>query len=117
LRTQAHQAAQTLLSLRDRPTAIFAASDIMALEVITVARDQKINVPNNLSVAGFDNNPVVAYSSISLTTVGQPIVEMGRRAVEDLHAIISGKVKQLPVKTLLPTQLIKRGSCSKIISK
>ncbi len=114
LRTQAHQAAQTLLSLRDRPTAIFAASDIMALEAITVAKNKKINVPNDLSVAGFDDNPIVTYSSISLTTVSQPIVEMGRRAVEDLHAVVSGKVKQLPVKTLLPTRLIKRGSCRKI---
>lgn len=111
LRTPAHQAAQTLLSLRERPTAIFAASDIMALEAINVAKEKKIKVPGNLSIVGFDDNPVTIYSPIALTTVRQPIVEMGRLAVENLYRIISGKVKELPVKILLPTELIKRTSC------
>lgn len=111
LRTPAHQAALTLLALRERPTAIFAASDVMALEVISVAKEKKIKVPEELSMVGFDDNPLVEYSSVSLTTVRQPIVEMGRLAVENLYRIITAKIKDLPVKILLPTELIKRKSC------
>lgn len=114
LRTPAHQAAQTLLALRERPTAIFAASDIMALEAINVAKEKKIKFPEELSVVGFDDNPVVAYSAIRLTTVRQPIVEMGRLAVENLSRIIKGELKDLPLKILLPTQLVVRESCRKL---
>ncbi|MEK6715003.1 MAG: substrate-binding domain-containing protein [Candidatus Omnitrophota bacterium] len=117
LRTPAHQAALTLLTLRERPTAIFAASDVMALEVINVAKEKKIKVPEELSVVGFDDNPIVEYSSVSLTTVRQPITEMGRLAVENLYNIVTGKIKGLPVKILLPTQLIKRKSCQARPSK
>ncbi|MDP1854078.1 MAG: substrate-binding domain-containing protein [Candidatus Omnitrophota bacterium] len=113
LRTPAHQAAQTLLTLRERPSAIFAASDIMALEVISVAKEKKIKVPQDLSVVGFDDNPLAEYSSVGLTTVRQPITEMGRLAVENLYNIVTGKTRDLPVKILLPTELIQRKSCER----
>lgn len=113
LRTPARQAALTLLALRERPTAIFAASDVMALEAISVAKEKKIKVPQELSVVGFDDNPLAEYSSVGLTTVRQPIVEMGRLAVENLYNIVCGKAKDLPVKIILPTELIKRKSCER----
>ena len=113
LRTPARTAALKLLKLDDRPTAIFAASDVMALEVIDAAKSLNIRVPGDLSVIGFDDNPLCANSSIELTTVTQPISEMGRLGAENLSLISQGKAR-LPMKITLPTRLIKRKSVERI---
>ncbi|MFH0877472.1 MAG: substrate-binding domain-containing protein [Candidatus Omnitrophota bacterium] len=109
LRTPARAAAKTLLNLPDRPTAIFAASDVMALEVVDEARAEGLRIPWDVSLVGFDDNPIAGYSQVRLTTVSQPIVEMGRLALEKLHQIILAKERE-PVKVVLPTKLIKRES-------
>lgn len=109
LRTPARAAAKKLLKLKSRPTAIFAASDVMALEVMDVAKSLKIKIPEELSVIGFDDNPLNATSRISLSTVSQPLLEMGRLGTENLYQISRGKMK-LPVKVILPTRLMKRDS-------
>lgn len=113
LRTPARAAAEKLLSLKKRPTAIFAASDVMALEVIDVARHKGLNVPEDLSIIGFDDNPLANTSMVGLTTVMQPLEEMGRLGVEQLSLISRGKVI-LPSKTILKTKLIKRQSVAKL---
>ena len=109
LRTPARAAAKNLLSLEDRPTAIFAASDVMALEVVDEARAEGLRIPWDLSLVGFDDNPIAGYSQVRLTTISQPIVEMGRLALEKLNLITQEREKQ-PVKIVLPTKLIKRES-------
>ncbi|MCA9401789.1 MAG: substrate-binding domain-containing protein [Candidatus Omnitrophica bacterium] len=109
LRTPARQAAKKLLKLKKRPTAIFAASDVMALECLDVAKSLSIRVPKDLSIIGFDNNPLLETADIKMTTVSQPIVEMGRLGLENLSRIAQGKL-QLPHKQILPTKLIKRES-------
>jgi DNA-binding LacI/PurR family transcriptional regulator len=113
LRTPARIAAKKLLKLKDRPTAIFAASDVMALEVMDAAKAMNIRVPEELSIVGFDANPLSTTGSVELTTVSQPLVEMGRLGAENLYQISRGKVK-LPLKIVLPTKLIKRQSVSSI---
>ena len=113
LRTPARSAAKKLLKLKNRPSAIFVASDVMALEVIDVARSLGIRVPEELSIIGFDNNPFSVSGSVKLTTVSQPLMEMGRLGAENLYQISQGKVK-LPVKIVLPTKLIKRDSVSMV---
>ncbi|MBU4305071.1 MAG: substrate-binding domain-containing protein [Candidatus Omnitrophica bacterium] len=110
LRTPARRAAEQLLSLSELPTAIFAASDVMALEVLDVAKEKGIFIPQQLSVVGFDDNPLNAYSSIGLTTVRQPITEMARIGLEMLHRIAQGKEK-VPVQKKLTARLVKRESC------
>ncbi len=112
LRTPAREAAQELLRLKKRPTAIFAASDVMALEVMDVARSKKISIPTQLAICGFDDNPLRANSSIALATVAQPLVEMGRLGLEMLDQISHGKAK-LPVKEVLLAKLIKAESMGK----
>ncbi len=112
LRTPARQAASDLLKLKDRPTAIFAASDVMALEAMDVAKSKKINIPDDLSICGFDDNPLRATSSIPLATVAQPLVEMGRLGLETLYLISNGKAK-LPVKEVLSAKLIRAQSMCK----
>lgn len=112
LRTPARQAAQDLLRLKDRPTAIFAASDVMALEAIDVAKAKKLAVPADLSICGFDDNPLNAHSPVKLATVAQPLVEMGRLGLELLYQISHGKAK-LPVKEVLNARVVKAESMAK----
>lgn len=113
LRTPARQAAEKLLRLKNRPTAIFAASDVMALEVMDIAKKEKILVPQELSVVGFDNNPLCIQSSVGLSTVSQPLVEMGRLGAENLSQVVKGKAR-LPIKIMLPAKLIKRQSTTSL---
>ena len=105
LRTPARQAASDFLKLKQRPTAIFAASDVMAMEAMDVAKSKKISIPSELSICGFDDNPLRQNSSIPLATVSQPLIEMGRLGLEMLYQISHGKAK-LPVKEVLPAKLI-----------
>lgn len=109
MRTPARQAAQKLLRLKERPTAVFAASDVMAMEMIDVAREHGIKVPQELSVVGFDDNSLNMTSPVRLTTVYQPLIEMGRLGLEHLYLISRGKAV-LPMKTLLPAKLVVRQS-------
>ncbi len=106
----ARTAGEALLSLKDRPTAVFVGSDEMALEVINLALAKGIRVPEELSVVGFDDNPVAEHGRVPLTTVRQPLTDMGRTGVELLFRQMHGK-KRTPTKLLLPTELIERGSC------
>lgn len=78
------EAGRTLLSLKDRPTAIFATNDDMAAAVLHVAHDMAIDVPGQLSVAGFDDTPLSRHVWPSLTTVRQPVQEMARQATMQL---------------------------------
>lgn len=108
--SSARAAAEALLKMPDRPTAIFVASDDMALETINVALAKGVRVPEELSVIGFDDNPAAAHGRVPLTTIRQPLSEMGSTGFELLRQQITGK-KQSPSKLLLPTQLIERQSC------
>ncbi len=76
------EAAQQLLSLVDKPTAIFAANDEMAAGVISVAHMSGLSIPEQLSVVGFDDGHVAVTVSPHLTTVRQPIQEMASLAIE-----------------------------------
>jgi LacI family transcriptional regulator len=86
------QAARDLLDRPDRPTAIFAASDEIALGVMEEARRRSIRIPQDLSVVGFDDTFLASRSSPPLTTVAQPLLEMGRVATRSLAQMISNDV-------------------------
>ena len=79
-----------LLDLADPPTAIFAGSDQQALGVYEVARQRGLRVPQDLSVVGFDDLPAARWVSPPLTTVRQPLADMGRVAAEMLGDLIAG---------------------------
>ncbi len=106
----ARAASEALLSMPDRPTAIFVASDDMAMETLNVAMAKGIRVPEELSVVGFDDGPVASHGRVPLTTVRQPLAEMGRTGLEVLIRQMDGK-RQTPTKIQLPTELIERASC------
>jgi LacI family transcriptional regulator len=84
-------AARQLLALKRRPTAIFAADDDMAVGTIWAASEQGVSVPGELSICGFDDTMIAAQVWPPLTTVRQPVREMGRRATEELLRSVSGK--------------------------
>ena len=105
----ARAGAEALLTLKDRPTAIFVGSDEMALEVINVALAKGIRVPEELSIVGFDDNPIAAHGRVPLTTVRQPLSDMGRTGLELLLQQMKAK-KAHPTKLLLPTELVERES-------
>ena len=83
---QAREAARALLPLPDPPTAIFASNDISALATLEVAAELGIDVPGQLSVVGFDNIPESALAQPPLTTVQQPMRQMGHDAIAMLVA-------------------------------
>lgn len=111
-RGQARQAAEKLLALETPPTALFVASDSMALEAISVITEKGKRVPDDISVIGFDDNPSSLYGGVALTTVRQPLIKMAEEGVKELHALIQGK-KEI-TKLILPTELILRDSCKAI---
>lgn len=111
-RGEARQAAERLLLLNDAPTAIFIASDSMALEVIAVIMEKGKKVPEDISIIGFDDNPSSLYGAVAITTVRQPLIKMAEEGVKELNSLINGKKESAKVK--LPTELIIRESCKAI---
>ena len=110
-RRSARQAAERFFGLDNPPTAIFAASDDMALEIISVAMENGIKVPEDISIIGFDDNPAGLFGPVSLTTIKQPLFSMGEEAVKVLNEIMQGKQTGL-VRRVLEPQLIVRESCA-----
>lgn len=112
-RGQARQATVEMLNMPQPPTAVFIASDSMALEVMTVAKEMGKDIPQNLSIVGFDDNPSGLYGSVSLTTVRQPLVKMAQESIKELNLLVNHN-KKTPVKVkkvILPTELVIRESC------
>ncbi len=109
----ARAAAGDLLGLAEPPSAIFAANDLMAIAVIEEATARGLRVPEDLSVVGFDNIPESAMTRPALTTVHQPIQEMGARAVEILVQLLLGN-PCVPMRETLPTHLVERRSCARV---
>jgi LacI family transcriptional regulator len=107
--TSAEQAA-LLLALPDRPTAVFAANDLSAIATMAVAAKLGLRVPEDLSVVGFDNIPESTQCSPMLTTVEQPIRQMGHRAVELLIRLIRGEDESPDTHIMLATSLVVRQS-------
>ena len=103
-------AADRLLDLSPRPTAIFASNDEMAAGVLYAARVRGIGVPEQLSIIGFDDTPIAAHVWPPLTTVRWPITAMGRSAA--LKLISKGTDDALEPSTFL-TSLIRRGSVAR----
>lgn len=101
------KSARRLLSAANPPTAVFAANDLSAIAVIAVAKELGLSVPDDLSIVGFDNVPESALSSPPLTTVEQPIREMGRRAIDLLIRLIRGEPAEATHITLATNLLVR----------
>jgi len=100
-----------LLDLKDPPTAIFASNDVMAMGVMDAVRTRGLRIPDDISVVGFDNIPQSAMVYPPLTTVQQPLEQMGRVAAQMLINILKNNDKDTN-RIELPTELIIRSSTS-----
>ncbi|TQJ30445.1 LacI family DNA-binding transcriptional regulator [Microbacterium sp. SLBN-146] len=101
--------ARNVLTLDDRPTAIFAASDRQAMGAIEAARQLGLRVPEDVSVIGFDNLAAASMTSPPLTTIAQPLAEMGAVAVTMALALIENR-PLVSRDAVLATSIVVRGS-------
>ena len=108
-RDSAREPAVELLSRPDRPTAVFAGNDLSAIGTMDVARELGLDVPGDISVIGFDDIPEAARTTPPLSTVRQPIQQMGSAAVELLIALMNGSAPETK-HVRLPTSLVLRGT-------
>jgi len=104
-----YEAGLRVLSMTQKPSAVFAANDAMALGVLNAFRDGGVGVPHDIALAGFDDIPIARYVTPPLTTVKVPIAELGRRAFD---LAISDEEERHEV---LPTTLVIRESCGSTI--
>ena len=98
-----------LLDLPEPPTAIVAASDMMALGVLRAASERGVRVPEELSVVGFDDMQLAAHVHPPLTTLRQDKLGLGAEAGRALLARINGAEDE-PLTITLPVELVARAS-------
>ena len=101
-------AAERLLALPERPTAVFAASDEIAFGVLAAARAAGLQVPADLSVIGVDDHE--SSCLWDLTTIGQPVAAQGRLAAELVLGAIGGDDSRRHEHVLMPTRMVGRGT-------
>ena len=104
--------AKAILDINPRPSAVFASNDYMAAAILKLATQRQLKVPEDISIAGFDNAPIARHIWPGLTTIAQPVEEMTRQAVELLIEQIGGAQVQVR-QTTLEAKLITRESTSK----
>jgi DNA-binding LacI/PurR family transcriptional regulator len=98
-----------------RPTAVLAMSDMAAIGLMSAAQAAGLQIPDDLSVVGYDDLPMAAWTNPALTTVRQPIVEKGRLAARLLIQRMKGRAVESPAP--LGTSLVIRASTSRPLSK
>lgn len=109
---EGYLATKRLLAKKEKFTAIFSANDQMAIGAIRALKEAGLKVPDDISIVGFDNIEASSIIEPPLTTVSQPIYEMGKKAVEVLVKLIN-KEEVKEKKIMLKTRLIERHSCKK----
>lgn len=106
-----YEAAQSLMSLPKPPTAIFAASDLIALGVLRALHDRRIRIPEDVAVVSFDDMPWTAALLPPLTAVSQPTYELGATAARLLLERMREPDERPLQRIRLQTQLVVRASC------
>ncbi|MCL4540735.1 MAG: LacI family transcriptional regulator, partial [Chloroflexi bacterium] len=108
-----YHAGQELLERARRPTALFVVNDRMAFGVISAARACGVRVPEDLSIAGFDDIDLAQFATPPLTTVRQDARQMGELATDLLLALIAGESPEQR-EIILPVSLVVRGSTARL---
>jgi len=109
-----YEAAKRLLANSAPITAIIGANDYIAIGALSALAENGIKVPQKISVAGFTGDEIGAFTVPPLTTMGQPIEEIGRKAIEILLALIKDP-RRPTERILLPATLLKRSSTTSLI--
>jgi LacI family transcriptional regulator len=109
-------AATELLALDDPPTAIFAANNLMTLGALNAIHEQRLNIPTDVAIVGFDDMPWAPSLDPPLTTISQPTYDMGRTTAELLLSKIAESARDTMEIKLQPS-LIVRKSCGSLVWK
>ncbi len=109
-----HQQAQRLLGLPAPPTAIFACNDTIAVGAIAAVLERDLGVPGDLSIVGYDNITLSAFSAPPLTTMATPILEIGQRLCQLLLDRINGQLPPSPQIFSAASQLLVRASTAPV---
>jgi LacI family transcriptional regulator len=105
-----YTATQALLAMKDRPTAIFAANDSMAIGALSALRESGVKVPEDIAVGGFDDIPLARFMDPPLSSVHVPICELGARAVDILLNGVTHKNGHPRRRERVSTKLVIRRS-------
>ncbi len=105
-----YHATQSLLRLANRPTAIFAANDLMALGAVYAIQDAGLSVPEDMAIVGYDNRDFTWIVRPRITTVVMPVYEIGKIAAEMLLKKISGEISDVD-EVKIKGELIVRDTC------
>lgn len=115
--TSGMEAGEILIKMKNRPTAVFAANDDMAAGVIVAGHKNNLNIPDDLSVIGFDDSEMAERIWPPLTTIRQPRIEYGERSTEILVDMVGSRSNRKSSKKtteLMDYELIVRGSTMRI---
>lgn len=104
------RAAQVVLASDYKPTAIFAANDLMAIGVMQALREQNINIPGDIAVVGFDDIPAAKFVTPSLTTIAQFQYQIGIKAAQILIGRLRGSTTGAGTALEMPFSLVERAS-------
>ncbi|MCL7753281.1 LacI family DNA-binding transcriptional regulator [Polaribacter sp. Z022] len=103
-----------LLSLENRPDAVYVAGDYAALGALQVLKEQNINIPNEIALVGFGNEPFSSMVTPSITSIEQHSKDIGKKAaIAFLQHIKNNTVKQQLTKTILDVELLIRDSSNR----
>jgi len=105
-----YEAMQALLQVSPRPTAVFAANDLMAIGAFMATREAGLNVPNDVAVVGFDDIPAASMVNPPLTTIAHFQRSMGEKAAQLLFDRLNNRVPETGRSVEMPYKLIVRGS-------
>ncbi len=112
-----YAAGRALGAERQRPAAVFAANDGMALGCLAAFDELGLKVPHDIAITGFDDIPLAAFVRPALTTMRVRISELGRNAMNRLAEAIAHPEATHAVTTMLRPDLVVRDSCSAVITR
>ena len=102
-----------ILSMKSRPTAVFAASDAIAIGAMRAVSEAGLSVPKDISIIGFNDVDACKYTTPALTTIHAPAYDMGAHGA-NLVYVSSNLQIHTPLKVKIPCELIKRESCAEV---
>jgi GntR family transcriptional regulator of arabinose operon len=105
-----YKLAKEILKMKDKPSAILCANDLMAIGAIYFFEERGVKVPDDISIIGFGNYKISKFARIPLTTVSLPVEEMGKKLAELVMKKVKEKYSIKNEKIILPTELIIRKS-------
>jgi len=108
-----YETGRKILEMKERPTAIFAFTDIIAIDIKRAIEESGLKIPRDISIMGFDDIDAASRVYPRLTTMRIPKEEMGRLALKRLYETAGGR-DSMPMQVVLPVNLVERETVRKI---